>query len=66
MENKLWGGRFKTGLDPIMNKFNASLSFDKRLYSSDITGSIAYARAINRVGLISGIRLIIIISHEIF
>lgn len=28
---KLWGGRFSEKIDPLMEKFNESLSFDKRL-----------------------------------
>lgn len=44
--NKLWGGRFRGKVDPIMNKFNESLSFDKRMYKFDILGSKAYVRAL--------------------
>lgn len=47
------GGRFKGGTDPIMEKFNESLSFDKRMWSQDIRGSIAYAKAIGKVGIIT-------------
>jgi len=47
-------GRFKGGTtDPIMEKFNESLSFDKRMYSQDIRGSIAYAKAINKINIIT-------------
>ena len=53
-DSKLWGGRFQIGLDPLMEEFNASLKFDKRLYSADITGSIAYAKAIHKCGILSG------------
>ncbi len=54
-ESKLWGGRFKSGLDPLMEDFNNSLKFDKRLFSADITGSIAYAKALQKCNLITGI-----------
>lgn len=47
------GGRFKGGTDPIMEKFNESLSFDKRMWAQDIKGSVAYAKAIGKVGIIS-------------
>jgi argininosuccinate lyase len=47
------GGRFKGGVDPIMEKFNESISFDKRMWAQDIRGSIAYAKAIGKVGIIS-------------
>mmetsp|Transcript_30558 Transcript_30558/g.50774 ORF Transcript_30558/g.50774 Transcript_30558/m.50774 type:complete len:471 (+) Transcript_30558:84-1496(+) len=47
------GGRFKGGTDPIMEKFNESISFDKRMWAQDIRGSIAYAKAIGKVGIIT-------------
>jgi argininosuccinate lyase len=47
------GGRFKGGTDPIMEKFNESISFDKRMWSQDIRGSIAYAKAIQKVGIVT-------------
>jgi argininosuccinate lyase len=49
----LWGGRFTGQTDPLMARFNASLPFDWRLWNADITGSIAWARAIERVGLLT-------------
>ncbi|XP_064612579.1 argininosuccinate lyase-like [Liolophura sinensis] len=51
---KLWGGRFTGATDPIMEGFNASIGFDKRLWAADIQGSQAYARAIEKAGLITG------------
>ena len=47
------GGRFKGGTDPIMEKFNESISFDKRMWSQDIRGSIAFAKANALVGIIT-------------
>eukprot|EP00567_Pseudictyota_dubia_P004086 CAMPEP_0197455624 /NCGR_PEP_ID=MMETSP1175-20131217/41194_1 /TAXON_ID=1003142 /ORGANISM="Triceratium dubium, Strain CCMP147" /LENGTH=468 /DNA_ID=CAMNT_0042989521 /DNA_START=192 /DNA_END=1598 /DNA_ORIENTATION=+ len=47
------GGRFKGGTDPIMEKFNESISFDKRMWAQDIRGSIAYAKATAKIGIIS-------------
>ena len=47
------GGRFKGGTDPIMEKFNESISFDKRMWAQDIKGSKAYAKAICKVGIIT-------------
>ncbi|KAL8785339.1 MAG: hypothetical protein Q9213_003404 [Squamulea squamosa] len=44
-QNKLWGGRFTGGLDPLMEAYNESLSLDKAFYAEDIDGSIAWARA---------------------
>lgn len=34
--NKLWGGRFTGAIDPLMEKFNESLPFDKRLWREDL------------------------------
>ncbi|MFQ5593876.1 MAG: argininosuccinate lyase [Anaerolineae bacterium] len=50
---KLWGGRFEKPTDELMEQFNASIGFDRRLYDADITGSVVYARALARAGLIS-------------
>ncbi|MFN8484974.1 MAG: argininosuccinate lyase [Anaerolineae bacterium] len=50
---KLWGGRFTTPTDTLMERFNASIPFDWRLYDADITGSVAYARALARSGLVT-------------
>jgi len=47
------GGRFKGGTDPIMEKFNESISFDKRMWSQDLRGSVAYAKGIAKVGIIT-------------
>ena len=47
------GGRFKGGTDPIMEKFNESINFDKRMWSQDVRCSIAYARANARIGIIT-------------
>ena len=51
---KLWGGRFGTTVgDELMGRFNDSIGFDQRLYAADIEGSVAYAGALARAGLIS-------------
>jgi argininosuccinate lyase len=49
----LWGGRFTGQMDAFMARFNASLPFDWRLWDADITGSIAWAKAIAAAGLLS-------------
>ena len=49
----LWGGRFSAANDPLMARFNASLPFDWRLWEADIAGSIAWAGAICRAGLLT-------------
>ena len=49
---KPWGGRFSAGADPTAEAFTSSLSFDRRLWPHDIRGSAAWARALERAGLI--------------
>jgi len=46
-------GRFKTGMHPLFAAFNASISFDKRLYQEDVRGSIAHARMLAAQGIIT-------------
>ncbi len=53
MTNKMWGGRFKSGPDEIMERINASISFDQRLHAQDIAGSIAHATMLGEQGIIS-------------
>jgi argininosuccinate lyase len=50
---KPWGGRFSASADPLAEGFTASLSFDRRLWPFDIAGSIAWAGALARAGLLS-------------
>ncbi|KAH6657599.1 L-Aspartase-like protein [Truncatella angustata] len=52
-ENMLWGGRFTGGLDPLMVEYNESIYFDKALYKEDILGSIAFARANTKGGILT-------------
>ncbi|KAI1097820.1 argininosuccinate lyase [Jackrogersella minutella] len=52
-ENMLWGGRFTGGLDPLMVAYNESIHFDKALYKQDILGSIAFARANKKGGILT-------------
>ncbi len=49
----MWGGRFSKGIDDAFAKLNASFGFDWRLYAADIRGSVAYAKALARAGMIS-------------
>ncbi len=51
--SSLWGGRFTGQIDPLMDRLNASLPFDWRLWDADITGSVAWARATCRAGLLT-------------
>ncbi|HQP29878.1 MAG TPA: argininosuccinate lyase [Deltaproteobacteria bacterium] len=53
MADKPWSGRFAEGLDPTVEAFTESVSIDGRLYAEDIAGSIAHARMLARVGLLT-------------
>ena len=50
---KLWGGRFETGPGEVFERFSGSLDFDRRLIECDIRGSQAFARALERVGILT-------------
>jgi argininosuccinate lyase len=50
---KTWGGRFASGADPTAEKFTGSLAFDRRLWPQDIAGSMAWARALGRAGVLT-------------
>ncbi|XP_033747903.1 argininosuccinate lyase-like [Pecten maximus] len=51
--DKLWGGRFTGNTDPVMEAFNASIHYDKRMWHADIQGSKAYVSAIQEAGLVT-------------
>lgn len=53
MSKKLWGGRFSKSTDEMINEFQASIAFDKRMYHEDIAGSIAHAAMLAQCGIIS-------------
>jgi len=53
MMNKLWGGRFQKDMDETADSFNASISFDVRLYAQDIEGSMAHCRMLAKQEIIS-------------
>ena len=50
---QLWGGRFTKETDQLVYNFNASLSFDNKLYKQDITGSMAHASMLAKQGIIT-------------
>ncbi len=52
-QGKLWGGRFAKGMDQAMEAFSASIGFDWQLYEVDIRGSIAYAKALAKAGIVT-------------
>ena len=49
---KLWGGTFSEPPDTLAYRFNASLAFDQRLWAADIRGSLAWAGALARAGVL--------------
>src|SRR5690606_4289229 len=51
--NQAWGGRFREPVHAFVARFTASVEFDKRLYRHDITGSIAHATMLAKVGVLS-------------
>ncbi len=53
MSNKMWGGRFSSGPDAIMEEINASIGFDQRLYAQDIAGSKAHAAMLAAQGIVA-------------
>jgi len=50
--NKMWGGRFSSGPSELMEKINASIDFDKRLYRQDIGASKVHATMLGRQKII--------------
>ena len=51
--NKTWGGRFTESTDAFVAAFTASVEFDRRMYRQDIDGSIAHARMLARVRVLT-------------
>ena len=50
---QLWGGRFTKETDQLVYNFNASLSFDKKLYRQDIQGSMAHVKMLAKQGILT-------------
>ncbi len=50
---KLWSGRFSMNASTLLDEFNASLLFDKKLYAEDIEGSIAHAAMLAKQKIIT-------------
>ena len=53
MSEAMWGGRFSKTTDEMINEFQASIGFDKRMYHEDIAGSIAHATMLAKCGIIT-------------
>ncbi|MCE5300468.1 MAG: argininosuccinate lyase [Spirochaetia bacterium] len=50
---KIWEGRFKKELDAEADRFNASISFDRRLFKHDVRSGLAHLKALKKAGIIS-------------
>src|SRR6202034_1888077 len=53
MSNKMWGGRFGSGPDPLLEEINASIDFDRHLYRQDIAASKCHAAMLAKTGIIT-------------
>ena len=49
----LWSGRFETAPDPAAFDFGVSFGFDRLLFEDDVTGSVAWAEALEAAGMLS-------------
>lgn len=49
----VWSGRFAQKIDPLALDFTQSVSFDKKLYYYDVLGSLAHAKMLHRIGLLT-------------
>ncbi len=52
-QNKLWGGRFLEATDAFVERFTASVDFDRRLFQHDIDGSLAHAKMLEKAGILT-------------
>lgn len=50
---KPWGGRFKGKTDPVLERFSASIDFDRALHRYDIEGSKAHAEMLGKIGVLN-------------
>lgn len=53
MTANLWGGRFEEAASDLLRRFNDSFSFDRELFAVDVKGSIAWAKALERAGVLT-------------
>jgi argininosuccinate lyase len=51
--DKMWSGRFSTGTSSLLDAFNASIMFDRKLYREDIEGSIAHATMLTKQNILT-------------
>lgn len=51
--DKMWSGRFSAGASNLLDRFNASIMFDRKLYLEDIEGSMAHAKMLTKQGILT-------------
>ncbi len=51
---KMWSGRFSAGASSLLDDFNASIMYDRKLYREDIEGSLAHAAMLAQQGILNG------------
>ncbi|MDF1876975.1 argininosuccinate lyase [Sulfurimonas sp. SAG-AH-194-L11] len=58
--DKMWSGRFSASASSLLDKFNASIMYDRKLYKEDIEGSLAHAAMLAKQGILTTEELILI------
>ncbi|MDD2534836.1 MAG: argininosuccinate lyase, partial [Eubacteriales bacterium] len=53
MSKKMWDGRFAKSTDSAVNAYNSSIAFDARMFRQDIRGSLAHAKMLGSIGLLT-------------
>jgi argininosuccinate lyase len=53
MTSKIWGGRFQSATDAVLEAINVSIDFDKRLAPQDIKGSLAHVAMLAETGILT-------------
>jgi len=56
--DKMWSGRFSASASSLLDEFNASIMFDRKLYREDIEGSLAHAAMLAKQGILTTDELI--------
>jgi argininosuccinate lyase len=51
--DKMWSGRFSSSASSLLDQFNASIMFDRKLYREDIEGSLAHAKMLTKQGILT-------------
>ena len=54
---KMWSGRFSASASSLLDEFNASIMYDRKLYREDIEGSLAHAAMLEKQGILNSVEL---------